>query len=215
MFLYMSVKVVDLNEDARQSLASIRDATKEAEPAPAIDAQQSLASIRDEAPKDEIANEIVDEVNEVIEDVVEDVVEEVEKPQPKAKAKPKASDIVQCEKCFRRMTYKNLRYSHKCYDEPQPVKKQTNPKSKAKPKAPPKQAPKPPPDVYYSSSEEEAEAVKPVKAKQPPKQPQQPQQQAMSFAEQYQLLQQQMVQQKRDRYNSISTQMFGTRSKRR
>ena len=215
----MSVKVVDLNEEA----------SKEAEPAPAI------APAIEEAPKTEAENEVIDDTrqslasirepanaNEVVEDVVEDVVEEVEKPQPKAKAKPKASDIVQCEKCFRRMTYKNLRYSHKCYDETQPVKKHTNPKSKAKPKEPPKQAPKPPPEVanacearpsvYYSSSEEEAQAVKPVKAKQPPKQPQQ---HAMSFAEQYQILQQQMVQQKRDRYNSISTQMFGTRSKRR
>ena len=49
------------------------------------------------------------------------------------------------------MTYKNLRYSHKCSPEPPPVKKQAKPKPKAKQQ--PK--PKPPPEVYYSDSEEE------------------------------------------------------------
>ena len=51
------------------------------------------------------------------------------------------------------MTYKNLRYSHKCSPEPPPVKKQAKPKAKQTPK--PKPTSKPPPEIYYSDEEEE------------------------------------------------------------
>ena len=56
------------------------------------------------------------------------------------------------------MSYKNFRYSHNC--DPKPVKKQANPKPKTKPKA----VPKPPPEVYYSSSDDDINQKEATKA---------------------------------------------------
>ena len=54
------------------------------------------------------------------------------------------------------MTVKTYRYSHEktCSGQitKKPVKPHANPKSKTKPKS--KAVPKPPPDVYYSSSDD-------------------------------------------------------------
>ena len=49
------------------------------------------------------------------------------------------------------MTYKNLRYSHKCFPEPPPVKKQAKPKAKQQPK------PKISTQTIYEEEEEEHE----------------------------------------------------------
>lgn len=209
----MSVKVVDLNTNSEDAKEGDLPKIEESKEASIRDASTSLASIRDdEEPTNEPVNEIDEGTNETPK-------EEPKEEKPKRETQ---KDRIQCPKCLKEVSLKTYRYSHEkvCGGKlsAKPVKPHTNPKSKAKAKATP---PKPPPEVYYSSSDEEAEAVKPVKTKQlsqsgsslgrSPKQPPQ----AMSFAEQYQLLQQQMVQQKRDRYNSISSQMFGTRSKRR
>ena len=102
-----------------------------------------------------ITNQVVEEANEEHANLTQEPNEKVEEPTPKPKpkptAKPKPSDLVNCPDCLRQMTYKNLRYSHKCSPEPPPVKKQANPKGKAKPKQPPKH----PPDVYYSESDDD------------------------------------------------------------
>ena len=121
-----SVKVVDLNEEvAKGSLNSntVRDEDKEEPP---------IEEAPEEVEKPEIINEVVEETNEEAKEEPKEIPEAT--PKVKPKAKPKPSDIVQCPDCSRSMTYKNLRYSHKCYPEPPPVKKQANPKGKAKPK---------------------------------------------------------------------------------
>ena len=117
----------------------------------------------------------------------------------------KPSNTVPCPDCNKNMTYKNLRYSHKCSPEPPPVKKQANPKGKAKPKA--KASPKShevvskqrtPPEVYYTDSEEseEEEQQQYVRKKQlAPKAKQSPISPATALAQRYQLLQQQMIKQ--------------------
>ena len=211
----MSIKVVDLqNEEATEERAngSLNSNSVRVEP-PALEAIE-------EEPKDEqpdIVNEVVNEVNK---EVKEEIKEET-KPKPLSqsesaggqrplpKAKPKASDIVQCPDCFRSMTYKNLRYSHKCSPEPPPVKKQAKPKAKqtAKPK------PKPPPQIYYSDEEEEVPTQPLIKKKQPvPVQPINP---VDAMAQHYLVLQQQFINQKKEKYNNLCQNMFSTKTKKR
>ena len=70
-------------------------------------------------------------VNEMVEQTNEKVnAEPKEEIKLKPKAKPKPSNLVFCPDCSRQITYKNLRYNHKCSPEPPPVKKQAKPKAK-------------------------------------------------------------------------------------
>ena len=201
-----SVKVVDLNEEvANVSLNSNNVEVEAKEEAPVLEEIEEANKVGVEQHQPEIINEVNEEVNE---EVKEDV-----KQTPKAKPKPKASDLVFCPDCNRQMTYKNLRYSHKCSPEPPPVKKQANPKGKAKAK--PKVVSKPPPEVYYSESEEEEEVLQPVTKKKIKQQVSQPVNPVSTLAQQYQLLQQQMMQQKQERYNKICQGMFAPRTKKR
>ena len=137
----MSVKVVDWNETAKEKEPTLQP-TEEA---------------TEEQQQPEIINEVVEEVK------VEEPKEQVkETPKPKPKPEPKPRHLVSCPDCSRTMTYKKLRYSHKCSPEPPPVKKQAHPKCKAKPEL--KQPPEPhevtskqrvPPGVYYTDSDDE------------------------------------------------------------
>ena len=223
----MSITVVDLNEEVKKE-------------APALEVIE------------EATEPIVDTANEVIEEATKTTGEATEQPprsagaqsatpqsagaqgalpqeepKPKPKAKPKASDIVKCDKCDKSMSYKNLRYSQNC--DPKPVKKQANPKPKAK------QPPKPhevvskqrtPPQVYYSdSSSEEEVIVRRKKEKQlsqsessygqSPKQPLSPPNPVRDITNHYQLLHQQMLQQKQERYNNLCKNIFAPRVKKR
>ena len=192
-----SIKVVDINEEV-----------KEEPPEPIEEEEQQ---------QPDITNEVVEEVGKAVEvneepkqetkEVKEEVKEEV-KTKPKPKPKTKASDIVKCDKCDKSMTYKNLRYSHNC--DPKPVKKQANPKGKAKPKQPPK----PPPDVYYSESDDDEDAPQQPMLKKKNKQPaQQTFNPTATLAQQYQFLQNQMIQQKQERYNNLFSNMFSAKLK--
>ena len=188
-----SIKVVDINEEVKE------------EPAEPIEEQEQQ--------QPDITNEVVEETNEVTNEVTKEVKEEVKEEvetKPKPKPKTKASDIVKCDKCDKSMTYKNLRYSHNC--DPKPVKKQANPKGKAKPKQPPK----PPPEVYYSESDDdEPQPQQPMlnkKNKEPAQQTFNP---TATLAQQYQFLQNQMIQQKQERYNNLCMNMFSNKSKKR
>ena len=107
------------------------------------------------------------------------------------------------------MSYKNLRYSHNC--DPKPVKKQANPKPKTKPKQPPK----PPPEVYYTDSSSEEEVI--VRRKKKPQQapPSTPSNPLTDITNHYQLLHQQLRQQKQERYNNLCMNMFSSKSKKR
>ena len=201
-----SVKVVDLNEEvAKVSLNSNNVEVEAKEEAPVLEEIEEANKVGVEQHQPEIINEVNEEVNEEVKEYV--------KQTPKAKPKPKASDLVFCPDCNRQMTYKNLRYSHKCSPEPPPVKKQANPKGKAKAK--PKVVSKPPPEVYYSESEEEEEVLQPVTKKKIKQQVSQPVNPVSTLAQQYQLLQQQMMQQKQERYNKICQGMFAPRTKKR
>ena len=103
----MSIKLVDLNEEATE----IKD-----EP-------PTIEEATEQAPKEEPTNEIIDEPTE-------EAKQEPPKEEVKTITKKKASDIVECNKCNKSMTYKNLRYSHNCSTEPKPVKKQDQKQNK-------------------------------------------------------------------------------------
>ena len=191
----MSISVVDLNEEAKEEQPAIE--TVEEEPT-------------------EIANEVVEETakgslnTETVETNEEQKEEPKEEATPKPKAKPKASDIVKCDKCDKPMSYKNLRYSHKCSPEPKPVKPHAKPKAKQKPRP----TPKPAPEVYYSDNEEEVDKPlsKPVRNQILKPQPTNP---VNAIAQHYQLLQQQMIKQKQEKYNNLCQSIFSSKSKRR
>ena len=183
----MSVKVIDLNEETKEL--------------PAI--EETKGAEYDDDDGEEIQNEVV-QTNEEQSNQEEpkEQPKEEEPTKPKPKAKPKPNDLVFCPDCSRQMTYKNLRYSHKCSPEPPPVKKQAKPKAKTKTKATIQQ--KPATEVYYSESEEEDRPLsKPVKnqilkprsagAQGVPPQPTNP---VNAFYQHYQLLQEQMLQKK-------------------
>ena len=110
-----SIKVIDINEEAKQE------------------------AIEEPVEIEEAKEEVVEPTNEVVDNtpVEEEIKEVVEK--PKVKAKPKPTDKVDCKTCGKSLSYKNYRYRHEkiCTEEPKPVKPQANPKGKSKPKAQP------------------------------------------------------------------------------
>ena len=210
----MSIKVVDLqNEEAKEERAngSLNSNSVRVEP-PAIEPIE-----QEEQRQPEITNEVVEDTNEEPTPKQEQT---EEPPKPKPKAKPKASDIVQCPDCSRSMTYKNLRYSHKCSPEPPPVKKQAKPKAKQTPKPKPtskhevlSRPRNPPPEIYYSDEEEEVPTQPLIKKKQPvPVQPINP---VYAMAQHYLVLQQQFINQKKEKYNNLCQNMFSSKTKKR
>ena len=186
-----SIKVVSINEEVKQEALeeppAIEEATEQIEP----------------------TNEVVD--NSPVEEVNEEEVKE--EPKPKTKAKPKASDKVNCKTCDKSMSYKNYRYRHEkiCSEEPKPVKPQANPKGKSKPKAQPVVK-----EVYEEEVEEEQPKPKPKLSAPVSNQilkPQTPN--LVDFASHYQLLQNQFIQQKKEKYNNLCQNMFAPKSKKR
>ena len=200
----MSIKVVDLqNEEVGEaSLNSNPVGVEVKEETPVIE-------LIEEAPKEE-EPEIVNEVVET-EEPKDEVKEEVK---PKRQTQ---KDRIQCPKCLKEVSLKTYRYTHEKICQGQlsekPVKPHTNPRPKAKQQAKPKQPPKPPPDVYYSESDDDEQPHQPMlkkKNKQPAQQTFNP---TATLAQQYQFLQNQMIQQKQERYNNLCMNMFSAKLK--
>ena len=197
-----SIKVIDINEEAKQE------------------------AIEEPVEIEETKEEVVEPTNEVVDNtpVEEDVklansshelcVKEEVVEKPKAKAKPKPTDKVDCKNCGKTLSYKNYRYRHEkiCTEEPKPVKPQANPKGKSKPK------PQPIVKEVYEEEEEEEPQPKPKPKLSAPVsnqilKPQTPN--LVDFASHYQLLQNQFIQQKKDKYNVLCQNMFSSKSKKR
>jgi outer membrane biosynthesis protein TonB len=113
------------------------------------------------------------------------------------------------------------RYSHEknCGGQlsEKPVKPHTNPKPKAKQSAKPKpkQVPKPQPEIYYSDdydSESDDVPQQPLVKKKQTIQPSNP---LLDITNNYALLQQQLIQQKQQRYKKVCACIFAPRSKKR
>ena len=173
-----------------------------------------MVDINNEEVKQEEAKEEVNEVKEeVVNEVVEEppvqetkeVIEEETKEQPKVKAQDR---MVRCPKCNKQMKYKNFRYGHqqKCQGgiENKPVKPHT--KARAKPII--KQV-----EVNEQPQEaQQQEAPKQIIKQQIPQQPTNP---LNDITNHYQLLQNQYIQQKKEKYNNLCQSMFAPKSKKR
>ena len=161
--------------------------------------------------------EVKEEVNEVVEEPpiqqTKEVIEEEAKEQPKVKAQDR---MVRCPKCNREMKYKNFRYGHqqKCQGgiENKPVK----PHTKARVKPIIKQV-----EVNEHGSSEARDLRDPQEApkqtiqKQIPQQQSQPSNPLHDITNHYQLLQNQFIQQKKEKYNNLCQSMFAPKSKKR
>ena len=156
--------------------------------------------------------EVIEHNNEIVDTPpTEQATEEQEhKPKPKAKIKPKASDKVECKTCDKTMTYKNYRYRHEklCTDEPKPVKPHAKPKAKVK------MMPKPKFQEVEVYEEEVIEQPKPKLSTPVSNQILKPSNPLADITNHYQLLQQQFIQQKKEKYNNLCQNMFASRSRR-
>ena len=156
----------------------------------------------------EEAKEEVNEVNEVVEEPpVQETKEVIEEPKPveAQEEKPvRAQDkMVRCPKCNKEMKYKKFRYGHqqRCQGgiENKPVKPHT--KARAKPII-----------KQVEVNEQPQEAPKQIIKQQIPQQPTNP---LTDITNHYQLLQNQYIQQKKEKYNNLCQSMFAPKSKKR
>ena len=181
-----SIKVIDINEEAKQE---------------AVEEPQIIEEAKEEVV--EPTNEVVD--NTPVEEVVQEPKEEIKETNPNNKQ-------VQCPKCSKYMSLKNYRYRHEklCTTEPKPVKPQANPKGKSKPK--PKTQP-----IIKEVEEEQHEALpsgNPKLSAPVSNQILKPTNPLTDITNHYQLLQQQFIQQKKEKYNNLCQNMFASRSRR-
>ena len=149
--------------------------------------------------------DIKEVVNEDVNEVVEEPPQETKKVKEEVKEEPKpvrAQDkMVRCPKCNKEMKYKNFRYGHQQRCEGGIENKPVKPHTKARAKPIIKQV-----EVY------EVEEPKPVKKQIPQQQPSNP---LTDITNHYQLLQNQLIQQKKEKYNNLCQNMFTTKSKKR
>ena len=192
-----SIKVVDINnEEAKQ---------EEAIEQPIEEVKEEVNEVVEEPPQETAnssfnSNSVGVETNEVIEEVKEEPKQET----TKVKAQDK---MVRCPKCNKEMKYKKFRYGHqqKCQGgiENKPVKPHT--KARAKPII--KQV-----EVNEQPQEVQQQEAKPVVKHQIPQQPRNP---LMDITNHYQLLQNQFIQQKKEKYNNLCQSMFAPKSRKR
>ena len=165
----------------------------------------------EEAKQEEAIEQPIEDVKEVVNEVVNEVVEEPPqeetkevKEEPKQETtKVKAQDkMVRCPKCNREMKYKNFRYGHQQRCEGGIENKPVKPHTKARAKPIIKQV-----ELY------EVEEPKPIKKQIPPMlQPSNP---LTDITNHYAILQNQYIQQKKEKYNNLCQNMFSTKSKKR
>ena len=150
--------------------------------------------------------DIKEVVNEDVNEVVEEPPQETKKVKEEVKEEPKpvrAQDkMVRCPKCNKEMKYKNFRYGHQQRCEGGIENKPVKPHTKARAKPIIKQV-----EVY------EVEEPKPIKKQMPTMlQPSNP---LTDITNHYQLLQNQLIQQKKETYNNLCQNMFAPKSKKR
>ena len=168
----------------------------------------------EEAKQEEVIEQPIEEVKEEVNEVVEEppretkeVIEETKEVIQETKPVRAQDRMVRCPKCNKEMKYKNFRYGHqqKCQGgiENKPVKPHT--KARAKPII--KQV-----EVNEQPQEEQQPEPKPAIKQQIPQQPSTP---LTDITNHYQLLQNQYIQQKKEKYNNLCQSMFAPKSKKR
>ena len=187
-----SIKVVDVNSEEGKQEEAIEQ--------PIEEVKEEVNEVVEEAPQD--TNEVVEEVKEETTKVkTQDATQEPRKPCDK---------MVRCPKCNKEMKLKNFRYGHqqRCQGgiENKPVKPHT--KARAKPII--KQV-----EVNEQPQEEHQPEPKPVIKQQVPQQQSQPSNPLTDITNHYQLLQNQYIQQKKEKHNNLCQSMFAPKSKKR
>ena len=192
-----SVKVVDLQNEAVDEEAPIVENSED----------------RKEAIDTFVANEVVEERGEVSkEEAKEEVKEEAKEEKPKRQTQ---KDKIQCPKCLKEVSIKTYKYSHEKNCQGQLSERPVKPH--AKPKA--KQTPKPKPRIatqeIYEDEVVEEQIQQPVKFKlvKPNPQPVAKSNSLMEIQHHYQLLQQQYMKQKQEKYNNLCSNLFSTKTK--
>ena len=166
--------------------------------------QEEAIEQPNEEVKEEVVNEVVEEPPQETNEVIEEVKEEPKQETTKVKAQDK---MVRCPKCNKEMKYKNFRYGHqqKCQGgiENKPVKPHT--KARAKPII-----------KQVEVNEQPQEAPKQTIQQQIPQQQQsQPSNPLTDITNHYAILQNQYIQQKKEKYNNLCQSMFAPKSKKR
>ena len=173
--------------------------------------------------KQEEAPEITEEVEQTPEEVEVTKAEEVKQEQPKeeviseplknnSKTEKLKDKMVTCPKCGKTMQLRNYRYKHEktCSGaiENKPIKPKAKPKAKAEPiKEEEEEVPRelPPWKQKPTMNEVLENSTRPVTAVNP----------LNSLANHYQLLQQECIKQKQEKYNSLCKGMFSAKPKKR
>ena len=190
-----SVKVVDLQNEAVEEEQPVVETIEE-------EAKEAIDTF--------VANEVVEETNNPPKEAPkEEIKEERKEEKPKRQTQ---KDKIQCPKCLKEVSIKTYKYSHEKICQGQlserPVKPHAKPRAKQQPK--PKPLPQP---IYEEEEEQQPEQVK-FKLAKPPPQKQAPNP-LLDIRSHYQLLQQQYMKQKQEKYNSLCSNMFSTKTKKR
>ena len=171
----------------------------------------TVVDVNEEA-KQEVVEE-PEQIEEATEQIEQEPTNEIVDNPPVEEVKETKADAkqVQCPKCSKFMSLKNFRYRHEklCSTEPKPVKPQAKPKAKVK------MMPKPTfktVEVNEQPQEEQQPEPKPVIKQQVPQQPSNP---LMDITNHYAILQNQYIQQKKEKYNNLCQNMFAPKSKKR
>ena len=174
-----------------------------------------VVDVNNEEDKQEEPTKQIEEVNEVVEELPLAETKEEPKEEPKEvvvekKVSPQ-DKMVRCPKCNKEMKLKSYRYGHEktCVGtlEQKPVKPFSKPRATPKPKAQPIVQ-----DVEVEV--EEIQQPKPKLSTPVSNQILKPSNPLADITNHYQLLQQQFIQQKKEKYNNLCQNMFASRSRR-
>ena len=206
-----NIKIVDINEEAKQETNT-----------------EAVEPIQEE-PNNEPAIENVVEPTEELANEPPEV-----KPEPKKKEPPIPLDqpvkqnvrqqdkLVKCPKCDKQMKLKSYRYRHEttCKGKLEDIPRK--PKAMPKPKVQPVQQQTVQEPLMQSTSAGAVQSTNPPVQEQVQQQVQpvqnqivQPSNPLTNMAHHYQLLQQQFIQQKKEKYNHLCQNMFAPKSKKR
>ena len=187
----MSISVVDLQNEAVEEATPIPETIEEAKQEP---------------------EPVVDTTNEIIEEPPKEETKEEVKEKPKRQTQ---KDKMNCPKCLKEVSIKTYKYSHEKNCQGQLSERPVKPH--AKPKA--KQPPKPKPVPVYEEEEEarrcpatSREAMPQAVIRQQPPPVVNP---LTNIQQHYQLLQQQYMKQKQEKYNNLCQNMFKAKPKKR
>ena len=192
-----NIKIVDIIEEGKQ------------------EENESVKAIPEEVNNEPVIENVVEPTEEVANELPEQP-----KPEPKKKEPPIAIDqpvkqnerqqdkLVKCPRCSRQMKLKSYRYKHEltCKGKLEDIPRK--PKAMPKPKAQPIQQEEEIEEVIQHQKPKSTQPVSNQILK-----PQTPN--LVDFASHYQLLQNQFMQQKKEKYNNLCQNMFSSKSKKR